>query len=311
MKILATGLSGLVGSRIAELLCHRHEFKNISISQGCDITNKKQVMDIIGEVDCDIVLHLAGKTDVDGCERDKAEDKKILEYSDKEKQEKEWVEKKTAWAVNVLGTQNVSNACRKYGKKIIYISTDFVFDGIKGAVYTEEDMPHPINWYGVTKYEGEQIISSLSSPWMIVRIAYPYRAKFTKNDFVRGIFARLENGQEIKGITDHVFTPTFIDDIAFALRKLIESDSVGLFHVAGGTSLTPHKSAEIIASVFGFDKNLISETTRAQYFQNGAPRPFHLAIENAKIEKLGIQTRSFEEGVREVQKQMENSTPHS
>src|SRR3989344_9155773 len=165
MKILGTGLTGLVGSRIVELLSDSYEFENISRNTGVDITDKEKIIEKIKSSDAAIVLHLAAKTDVDGCEKDKA----LGEIGD-------------AWKINVEGTRNVADACRESRKKLIYVSTDFVFDGTREA-YAEDDTPNPINWYGKTKYEGEKIVQNLLTPWLIVRIAYPYRASFAKLDF--------------------------------------------------------------------------------------------------------------------------------
>lgn len=309
MKILGTGLTGLVGSRIVELLKDKYEFENLSRSSGVDIADRNQVLEKIKNSDAQIVLHLAGKADVDGCEKDK-----ILGRDGE------------AWKINVEGTRNVAEACQATNKKIIYVSTDFVFDGTPKSTYlaseapafapagsvstgqakgcTEDDLPNPINWYAQTKYEGEKIVQELKSPWIIVRIAYPYRADFTRPDFFRAILKRLQVGEEVKGITDHIFTPTYIDDIAFALDVLIGDNSVGIFHVVGSQSLTPHDAALLIAKVFDFDQKSISETTREEFFKDGASRPFQLALRNDKITKLGVRMRTFEEGLREVKSQM-------
>src|SRR3989344_7835855 len=173
MKILGTGLRGLVGWRVVELLQDRYEFEYSDI----DLTDREEIGNKIKSSSAQIVLHLAAKTDVDGCEKDKV----LGENGD-------------AWKINVVGTKNVADACLETNKKLIYISTDFVFDGEKES-YTEEDIPNPINWYAETKYEGERIVQSLSNPWIILRIAYPYRASFTKNDFFRAILGRLQKGE--------------------------------------------------------------------------------------------------------------------
>lgn len=283
MKLIVTGMTGLVGSRINELLGKKYEFLNLSRSLGVNIENKIQVLEFIKSSQAPIVLHLAAKTNVDECEK----------------------EKDSAWEINVVGTQNVVDACDKLGKKIIYVSTDFVFDGEKkDGLYSEEDKPNPINWYGKTKHEGEKIVQNSLNPWIIMRIAYPYRADFVKKDFFRAILARLENGQQIQAVTDHIMTPTFIDDIAYALDLLIEQNARGLFHVVGSSSLTPHEAAILIAQTFGLSSLNIIKTTRVEYFKNQAPRPFKLALQNAKIQKLGIKMRSFEEGIEEIKKQL-------
>lgn len=306
MKVLGTGLTGLVGSRIVELLGNKYEFENISRSFGADITDKNQVLEKIKPSEASTVLHLAAKTDVDGCEKDKEQDLKILGLKDLKRQQEEFRDRKTAWGVNVLGTKNVADACSQTNKKLIYISTDFVFDGTNPPAggYTEDDIPNPINWYAQTKYEGEKIVQNLKTPWAIIRTAYPYRASFTKPDFVRAILGRLRGGLAISAIVDHIFTPTFIDDIAFAIGAIINSSSQGIFHVVGDQSLSPYESANLIAREFGFISSNIVKTTRVEFFKDRASRPFQLALKNDKIEKLGIKMRTFEEGLREIKNQL-------
>lgn len=286
MKVLGTGLNGLVGSRVVELLANKHQFENISRSSGVDITNRNQVLEKIKNSDAQIILHLAAKTSVDACELDKS-----------------LGENGEAWKINVLGTQNVADACLQSNKKLIHVSTDFVFDGAK-EVYFEEDIPNPINWYAQTKCEGEKIIQTLKSPWIIARIAYPYRANFTKLDFFRAILKRLQSGEEFKGIIDHIFTPTLIDDVAFAIDALIKNNCAGIFHVVGSQNLTPFDAAKIIAETFGFDQKKITKTTRAEYFKEKALRPFQLALKNDRIIELGVKMKTFEEGLREIKSQL-------
>lgn len=285
MKILGTGLSGLVGSRIVELLKDRYEFESSDV----DITDKDNIQSQIKNSNASIVLHLAAKTDVDGCEEDKSLGKDGA-----------------AWMVNVIGTKNIADACLESGKKLIYISTDFVFNGINPPAggYSEEDIPNPVNWYARTKYTGEKIVQSLSCPWIITRIAYPYRSSFLRNDFFRAILSRLQRNEQVLAVTDHIFTPTFVDDIANAIDTLIKNNCTGIFHVVGTQSLTPYDAAILIAKKFGFDQSLIAKTTRAEFFKDRAPRPFHLALKNDKIENLGVKMKGFEEGLREIKSEL-------
>lgn len=305
MKILGTGLSGLVGSRIVELLKGQYEFDSPEI----DITDRNAIIEKIKGSNAPIVLHLAAKTDVDGCEKDRQQDIKILGYKDirrlasRSGQDEEWNGEKTAWAINALGTKNIVDACKESNKKLIYISTDFVFDGSQ-KTYNESDKPNPINWYGATKYEGEKIVQNSSIPWVIVRLAYPYRSSFERLDFVRAILKRFQNKDKVLGVRDHIFTPTFIDDVAFGINKLIEKEALGIFHVVGSMPLSPYNAALAIAREFGLNKDLIDKTTRGEFFNNRAQRPFHLALKNDKIRSLGVKMRSFEEGLEEVKKQM-------
>ena len=289
-QIIGLGLSGLVGSRITDLLADQYEFVSLSHSERIDIT-KPESLNVIKQFRADYVLHLAAKTDVDGCEIDKS----LGQEGD-------------AWKINVLGTKNVANICRETGKKIIYFSTDFVFDGEKpeNESYSEEDSPNPLNYYAKTKYEGEKEVMASGAEYVILRIAYPYRAKFeAKKDFVRAIKERLEGGGEIKAVKDHIFCPTFIDDLADVVDLLIAKDASGIYHSAGSQPLSPYDSALKIAEIFNLNKNLISKTTREEFFQNRAKRPFNLNLENGKISELGMEMKSFDEGLREIKKQLE------
>jgi dTDP-4-dehydrorhamnose reductase len=283
MKIFTIGGSGLVGSRITELFAEKYELSNLSKSNGCDITDPSSLDIIKYDQEHEIVILLAAKADVDGCESDR-----------------ELGENGDAWKINVKGVQNVADACRNTGKKLIYISTDFVFNGENTPEngYTEEDVPDPINWYAKTKHRGEEIVKNSGLPFIIARIAYPYRKDFApKLDFTRAIINRLKNNQPVVAIEDHIFTPTFIDDIAYALNKLIDTDQNGIFHVTGSQSLTPLECAIHIAEIFGYDKSLISKTNRAEYFKGKAPRPFNVAMNNAKIVNLGVKMKSLQEGL--------------
>lgn len=289
MKILGTGLSGLVGSRVVDLLSSSFEFENLSRATGIDIADLNQVIAAFEKNDSPLVLHLAAKTDVDGCEADKKLGK------DGE-----------AWKINVEGTRNIVKACEKSGKKLIYVSTDFVFDGNidEGNFYTEEDAPDPVNWYATTKYEGEKVVQGSSTPWVIVRLAYPYRASFEKVDFARAIKARLEENLPVATVSDHIFAPTFIDDFSFSLKVLIEKDVTGIFHTVGGDCLSPFDAANIIAETFNLDKNLITKTTREEFFKDRAQRPFRLSLKNAKIESFGVKNSTFREGVLKIKEQL-------
>lgn len=278
MKILGTGLSGMVGSRVVELLSPSFQFENLSLETGVDITKKETVDQYIASSDAPWIFHFAARTDVDGAEK-----------------ERTLKEKSPTWIVNVLATQYIIDACKRTGKKLLYISTDFVFDGTRDE-YREEDLPNPLSWYAITKYEGERRVSSLRDHGLIVRIANPYRIDtFAKPDFVHKIIDRLKNHQEVVAANDQIFVPTFIDDIARALNILVENNASGVYHVVGGQALSPFAAAQKIAAVFGLDLSLVKSTTFAEYFAGRAPRPFHAHLKNDKITQLGVVMHSFDE----------------
>lgn len=286
-NIIGVGITGLVGSRIVEL-CPEYSFTNASSETGVDVTNYNTLIDPIEKNSSGIVIHFAAKTNVDSCEEDKSLGKNGQ-----------------AWKINVFGTENVIKACQKSNKKIIYISTDYVFDGTKEK-YTEEDLPNPINWYARTKYESELLVASSGLSYLICRLSYPYRAKFEpKKDFVRTIINRLKHQERVNLMTDHIFTPTFIDNIAYGLKLLIEKNQTGIFHLVGSEFLTPYDAGQQIAKEFNLDKSLIGKTTSQEYLKNKAPRPLKLSIGNDKITALGAKFLKFKEGLSVLKKQME------
>lgn len=289
MKILGSGLNGLVGSRVVELLQNTYQFENISRSEGIDITNKDQLYEKIASSDASIVLHLAAKSNVDACE----EDKQLGKEGE-------------TWKTNVIGTQNIADACLAARKKLFFISTDFVFNGnnTPEGGYSEDDEPDPINWYAMTKYEGEKIVRNIATPWVILRLAYPYRASFVKNDFFRAIKSRLSENKKTQVVSDYIFTPTFIDDFASAIDILIQKDAQGIFHGVGSSSLHPYDAAMYIAEMFGLDKGLLVKISGEEYFANAAKRPFNLTVRNDKIKDIGVAMKTFEEGIADVKKQL-------
>lgn len=247
MKIAITGSTGLVGSRIVELLKNDFEFIPLNHAE-IDLTDKQSVEKTLSDLNYDLLLHCAGYTNVDKAETDKEQ----------------------ARLLNVEAARYLFEQTQKQHKKFIYISTDFVFDGTADR-YDEMSKPHPIGYYGQTKFEGEEIVKGRS---MIVRISYPYRAVYDKRgDFFRTIKSLIEQGKTISGITDSIITPTFIDDIAYGLKHLMENYSPEIFHLVGGDSLSPHDAFTTIAEVFQLDSSLIAKTTYDDFFKGKAQRP--------------------------------------
>lgn len=246
-KVAITGPTGLVGSRIIELL--DRDFTFIPLAQEeLDITDHKQVEERFETLAADIFLHLAAYTNVDGAEK----------------------EKTVAEKINVGGTRTVFEAARGKNMQFIYISTDFVFDGVNPP-FDEDSLPNPIGYYGQTKYEGEQIVKDNA---MIVRITYPYRKAYDERpDFMRSVKRLLSEGKTVAGITDSLFTPTFIDDIAYGLRHLLNNYSPETYHLVGSKSMSPHDAFVQIARTFGLNESLITKTTYDEFFAGKAKRP--------------------------------------
>lgn len=276
MKIAITGASGLIGSRIVELLQNDFEFLSLSI-EDMDITDPDSVESNLANLDFDLFLHLAGYTNVDGAEN----------------------QKELAHKINVEGTKNVFDFVSKKNKKFIYISTDFIFDG-KNPPYFEDSTPDPTGYYAQTKYEGEKIVNNNA---MIVRLSYPYRANYEiKKDLVRKLIDYLKQGTQLKMITDSLITPTFVDDIAYSLKYLMNNYSPEIYHVVGADSLSPYDAANLIAKTFNLDESLIVPTTFEEYSKDKAVRSQYSQIKSKKNNFHSMKT--FEEGLNEIKIQM-------
>ncbi len=286
MNILGTGLSGLVGSRVVELLSPSFVFTNLSLDTGVDITNHEAVRDAIAKSDAPWVFHMAAYTDVQTAEKERG-----------------LGEESMAWKVNVVATENIMSAAQATHKKLLYIDTDYAFDGKKSS-YTEEDIPTPLGWYGMTKSEGAKRVLSMGEDGLIVRIANPYRAHpVGKMDFVHKMLERLTKNVGISAPTDQLFVPTFIDDIAHALEVLVQKNASGIYHVVGSTALSPYEAALSIAKEFGCDTAQITQTTFATYFEGRAPTPQYAALSVEKLKALGVEMHTFAQGLEIIHTQ--------
>lgn len=283
MKILGTGLSGLVGSRVVEILSSDWQFTNLSLDTGIDITNKDSLTEIFEKADYEWVFHFAAYTDVDLAEKQKDQGELSL-----------------AWKVNVQATDNIVTLCKEHNKRLLYISTDYVFDG-KKEFYTEEDTPNPLGWYGKTKYEGEKLVQRLREKSLIIRIANPYRAKpVGKTDFVHKIRDKLQNGESLVSPVDQIITPTFIDDIANGIYQCITKGLSGIFHIVGADSLSAYDASIQINEIFNCKKTNLGKTTCKDFFLDRAPRPCCAVLKHDKISKYGITPHTFRLGLEKV-----------
>jgi len=289
MKIIGTGFTGLVGSRIMELNPDV-EFVNISIETGVSILNPAQLEKVFTDnQDAQGVLHLAAFTDTNAAWDQKGDQSGLC------------------YQLNVVGTQNIVNLCQKYGKYLIHISTDYVFDGNKVGPYTEGDATSAIEWYGETKAMAEKVVTDFGINAAIVRLAFPYRAKFdSKVDIVRKIKAKIENGDTLNLFDDQITTPTFIDDIANGLKIFFDQKPTGIYHLVGSSSQSPYDMAKTIANVFGLDDSKIVATKLADYLKTEGARPFapNAALSNDKIKTLGITMKTLRDGLEEMKKQL-------
>jgi len=286
--IIGTGLSGMVGSRFTQLFLQDFSFVNLDLSQGIDITDKNQVNQVLSQHQSAVVLHLAAFTDVSRAFKEKG-DKDGLVYK-----------------VNVLGTRNIAQACKQNNHYLIHISTDFIFNGQKDTLYTEEDKPKPIEWYGQTKYWAEQEVVKSACKSTIIRIAFPFRSNFTsKKDLIRNIISKFKQNNLHPMFTDQIITPTFIDDICQGLKIFIKKQPQGIYHLTGSTSLSPYQLAEKIKQVFNFKTDIQKGNFKDFLKKDPRPRQQYLKISNQKIkQELNINMRDIDSALKEMKNQL-------
>lgn len=218
IPLLTTGLTGLVGSKLAQVFADTYEFNNLDINHPTSPVNITKLADVQRAIEASpaqFIVHFAAFTDVTAAWQQRGD------------------KSGAAYQVNVVGTQNIVQAAAQRGVHVIHISTAYVFDGEKPTAYTEDDTPHPVDWYGQTKWEAEQAVMASPGPWTILRIDFPFRSDpIDRPDIVRTTINNLHLGRPL--FTDHFFGPTFIDDFVREIDWVRRSGTQGLFHATNG-----------------------------------------------------------------------------
>jgi len=267
MKLLVTGASGLLGTKIVNFT-NTFEiygtFYQNPVNFGYEKTlrldvSKRNAANLIRKTAPDVVVHTAAFTNVDRCELDR----------------------KNAYQINVEGTRNVALGAKN--SKLVYISTDYIFDGEAG-MYHENDEPNPVSYYGQTKLKGEQIVQEICGNYIIARTSVLY-GWHSRLNFVSWVIHELQKGNKINIVTDQVNSPTLADDLAEQIMVLIECDEQGIFHTAGGERISRYEFTREIARIFELDQTLITPVTSEQLkWVAKRPKDSSLAVE--KISKI-------------------------
>ena len=234
MRILITGANGQLGHALQRVLAA--EDLLLKDLPEFDLTTSA-CADQIRRARPDIILHAGAYTNVDQAER----------------------EPERARAVNAQGTRWVAQAANDVNARLLYVSTDYVFDGTKMGPYEEQDEPHPINQYGRSKYEGEQAVLTLSANTLVVRTAWLFGHE--GHNFVRTIARLAQERPELEVVADQRGCPTYAEDLARALRQLALSDLQGICHVANGGDCSWYEFAQAIVGRTGAKATVLPITT--------------------------------------------------
>lgn len=293
MKTLIIGANGFTGRRILQNLSQRggYELTGCSlhgdIAPGdnyrfvrADINDHAMIAQLMEELRPEVVINGSALSVPDYCESHHEE----------------------AYAANVLAVENIARCCDKQGSRFIHLSTDFVFDGKKTTLYTEEDTPDPVNYYGISKYQGEQSVAANCSNYANVRVVVVYGKAFPgqHGNILQLVKNRLQAGQEIRVVSDQYRTPAWVNDIADGVEKLMHVSQSGTYHICGDECLSIAAIAYRVADYFRLDRSLILPVTTEE-MNEATPRPRFsgLSIEKAKRE-LGYAPHSLEEGMAEM-----------
>lgn len=205
-----------------------------------------------------------------------------------------------AESINVTAVGQLAFRCEASDARLIHISTDFVFSGEKGQLYTEEDTPNPVNYYGITKLKGEQRVAELCNNYAIARVEVVYGAALPgqHGNILQLVADRLRNNEQIRVVSDQWRTPTYVGDVSQGIEKLIEHPNIGIYHICGSENLSIADIAYRVADALNLESSLIFPVT-TKLMRESTPRPRFsgMSIEKAKAE-LGYQPHTLEEGIK-------------
>ena len=278
MRIAITGARGQLGRGLTESF-QGHELLLIDLPEH-DVT-QRDIIPLISDFGPELVIHAAAMTDVDGCER----------------------EPDVAYRVNALGTRNVALSCQRCDAPMLYISTDYVFDGTSDEPYLEYDEPNPTSVYARSKLAGEEFVRDLLKRFYVVRTGWLY-ARYG-NNFVEKILQLADEKRELSVVTNELGSPTYAPDLAEAILRLIQHPLYGIYHLINEGICSRYEFAAKILEFAGKrDVQLRPVTTYAR----AARVPRHAVLRNfSAATQLGIVLRPWEEALRAYSEEREGA----
>jgi len=279
MKIIVTGFNGQLGFDVF------HTGKRVGLEmigigrEELDITNEQDVYKFVDSVKPDAIIHCAAYTAVD-----KAED-----------------DRENCWNVNVEGSRYLAKAAEKHNAKFMYISTDYVFNGQGEKPFTEEDLPSPIGYYGLTKYEGEKVVQELLEKWFIVRISWVFG--INGNNFIRTMLKLSETRDELNVVGDQFGSPTYTYDLSQLLIEMIVSEKYGIYHA---TNEGFCNWAEFAKAIFNeANRNVKVNSITSEEYPTRAVRPKNSRLSKQKLIDNGFKKLpSWQEAMKHYIKEL-------
>jgi dTDP-4-dehydrorhamnose reductase len=298
--IIVSGSNGLLGQKIINLLVERPYMRVYAASRGVnrhpirdgyafhslDLEDEIAWRDLFEEVRPTELIHTAAMTQVDHCE----------------------AEPDLCDAVNVFAVQRLVELCRDFGTRLIYISTDFVFDGENGP-YGEEDPTGPVNYYGQSKLRAEELITRSGINACILRtvLLYGVTPAMSRSNIVLWTLKNLKAGKPIRVVEDQFRCPTLVEDLAAATVSAIMRNASGLYHICGPEMYAIVDIAREVADHWGLDSGLITPVSSVELNERGKrPPKTGFVTLNAQTD-LGFKPHSLRQGLEVIERQMEES----
>ncbi|MEO2207440.1 dTDP-4-dehydrorhamnose reductase [Paenibacillus pabuli] len=285
MKVLVTGANGQLGRDVVLLLEKEGHSVLACARDELDITDQVECNNVISTYHPEVVIHCAAYTAVDAAETDVD----------------------GAYQVNATGTRNIAVAAEQTGAKLIYISTDYVFDGTTDVPYQEYDNTNPQSVYGKSKRAGEVLVQSLSSRWFIVRTSWVYG--FYGNNFVKTMLKLGQEKPKLQVVHDQKGSPTYTVDLAHFLLELMSTEKYGVYHASNSGACTWYEFTQAIfeeaQSFPGFHIQAEVDPCATDQFPRPAPRPRNSVMEHLSIRTNGLNDlRPWREGLRDFLKEI-------
>lgn len=296
MKFLVTGASGLLGSKVTNLALIKKGYKvcagylthypSAGLPVKLDVSDEEMVFKIIMKVRPDVIIHCAALTNVDKCE----------------------TEKDLAMRINADGTKFIANASKQINAYLVYISTDYVFNGSKG-MYREDGKPNPINFYGYSKLLGERAVEEVleGGEYLIARASVIYGSKPAsgKINFALWLLDKLKKDQEIKVLADQYVSPTLNTNLAEMLLEACERRLTGVYHMSGATRVSRYEFAVRLAETFDLNKDLVKEA-KMKDMNWVATRPKDSSLDVSKVRKvLKVKPMNLSEALIVLKRELE------